>query len=123
MKRSLVFRILLAATVAAGLLPAAAVHAGSLAGEQIYEDSFGNLVVHSPAGYKRIVVGMGYLADDLNASAEAGPAVVLYEEAPREYRRAFRDPHCNRQPVLLKGRSYMYGLPDNVVPVPAGLCR
>ena len=33
--------------------------------DRIYADSFGNLVVHSRSGYKRIVVGQGHLAREL----------------------------------------------------------
>lgn len=104
--------------IAATALPA---FAGSFVHDAIHEDSFGNLIIQSPSGYKRIVVGKGYLAAELNAEILGEePPVVSYEPADGVggYSR-----HCNRQPVLLHGRSYMYGLPDNVVPVPAGLCR
>jgi hypothetical protein len=115
-------------TCLAGLVASVSLTAGASAGgwqgDQIHADSFGNLVVQSPSGYKRIVVGRGYLAADLAeaASAEREPRVVYYDDDGYRPERAYRD-DCNRQPVLLHGRSYMYGLDDNVVPVPAGLCR
>jgi hypothetical protein len=97
--------------------------AGSLYEEHIHADSFGNLVIYSPAGYKRILVGQGYLAEALQAAqAEAAHPHHDHTRYHREKHRKYHR-HCNRQPVLLHGRSYMYGLPDNVVPVPAGICR
>src|SRR5438045_7008551 len=33
--------------------------------DHIYADSFGNLVIQSPNGYKRIIVGQGHLAKSL----------------------------------------------------------
>lgn len=98
---------------------AAPAAAGGLYHEHAYADSFGNLVVYSPAGYKRIVVGKGYLAEEL-ASAEGGDGahVVRLHRAPGQYAYVGRG-ECA---VLLHGRSYMYGLPDNVVPVPAKDC-
>lgn len=116
--------ILSALALAAGLAAT-----GATAGELYFDhdrdivhaDSFGNLVIQSPAGYKRIVVGMGAAADGYNATGSYyEPEIVYLDEPPVEV--AGRD-DCNRQPVLLHGRSYMYGLPRNVVPVPAGICR
>jgi len=80
--------------------------------DRIYADSFGNLVVHSRSGSKRIVVGQGALAQELAdyerpqdrniAYAESGDESVPYE--------------CWKPAVLLKGRSYMYGLEDGELP-------
>lgn len=106
-------------SIAAALACAAAVTFGSQAGadsrvrDRVYADSFGNLVIYSAAGYKRIVVGEGHLAKELGAYTGGAdePAVVEYEPG----RVVVRD--CPA--VLLKGRSYMYGLPDHVVPQPA----
>ncbi|MDN5928156.1 MAG: hypothetical protein L0I29_13865 [Hyphomicrobiales bacterium] len=87
--------------------------------DHAYADSFGNLVVYSHAGYKRIVVGKGYLAEKLASAGESeGPRVVHLRRAPGHYTYVRRG-ECA---VLLHGRSYMYGLPDNVVPVPAKDC-
>ena len=87
--------------------------------DHAYADSFGNLVVYAPAGYKRIVVGKGYLAERLASAGESdGPHVVRLHRKPGHYTYAHRGVCA----VLLHGRSYMYGLPDNVVPVPAKDC-
>lgn len=106
------------------LAMAAPVAADSFYRDHAYADSFGNLIVYSPAGYKRIVVGKGYLAGKL-ASAEEndGPRVVRLHRAPGHYTYT-RHTYAHRGvcAVLLHGRSYMYGLPDNVVPVPAKDC-
>jgi hypothetical protein len=102
-------------------MPAAA---DNLYRDHAYADSFGNLVVYSSAGYKRIVVGKGYLADKFASAAESdGPHVVRLHREPGRYayiRGAYA--HRGECAVLLHGRSYMYGLPDNVVPVPAKDC-
>lgn len=87
--------------------------------ERAYADSFGNLVINSRAGYKRIVVGQGHLAPRY-AAAEDGPRVVYLEDGPYRVRNVYR---CVRQPAIVHGRSYMYGLPDGAVPVIAGSCR
>jgi hypothetical protein len=71
--------------------------------DHAYADSFGNLVVRSASGYKRIIVGQGHLARELSS----------YEGADDGYR-GYRD--CYRPPHLFKGRDYMYGLPDGVLP-------
>jgi hypothetical protein len=82
--------------------------------DRIYADSFGNLVVHSRSGYKRIVVGQGHLAKELADYEQPGSrADVVYlddgddEAVPYE---------CWKPAVLLKGRSYMYGLEDGELP-------
>ncbi len=109
--------------IAALAFSAAAAHAGGVYPyeERVHADSYGNLVIYSPAGYKRIVVGQGHLAAEYIESRQYAPRVVYLEDDRRRERRTFRT--CNREPVLLHGRSYMYGLPDNVVPVPAGICE
>ena len=109
-------KIAVAAALAGSAL---AVAAGSAAADsryrdRAYADSFGNLVVYSAAGYKRIVVGEGHLAKELNAYTGSGSAdPVIYYNPDRGV--VVKD--CPA--VLLKGRSYMYGLPDHVVPQPA----
>ena len=98
---------------------AAPATAGGLYRDHAYADSFGNLVVYAPSGYKRIVVGKGYMAEQLASAAGGnGPDVVRLHQAPGHYT-YIRRGECA---VLLHGRSYMYGLPDNVVPVPAKNC-
>ncbi len=101
--------------LAVGLLAfglASPVQAESSYSDRIYADSFGNLVVHSRSGSKRIVVGQGALAQQLIdyerpqdrnlAYADGGEESVPYE--------------CWKPAVLLKGRSYMYGLEDGELP-------
>ncbi|MGE0501148.1 MAG: hypothetical protein AB7I79_05730 [Rhizobiaceae bacterium] len=111
------FRTIVAAAialVAASIIPATA--GDSRYRDKVYADSFGNLVVYSAAGYKRIIVGQGHLAEEVrDFTGGDEPDVVYYEHSG--HASALRCPDA----VLLKGRSYMYGLPDGVVPQPA--CR
>lgn len=81
--------------------------------ERVYDDSYGNLIIVSPSGYKRIVVGKGYLAAQMEREriAEAGHV------DGRKWRR-----HCHVPPVLWRGRSYMYGLADGEIPTPPVVC-
>lgn len=117
----------LAYAIAAVLLAASAsvAGAGSLYQDQVHADSFGNLVIYSPAGYKRIVVGAGEAASGYRATGsyhETGAPRIAYHGGQRLQLRPYRD--CDYGAVLLHGRSYMYGLPDHVVPTPAeALCR
>lgn len=99
---------LLALTVAAGAYGTSA-SAGSRHHDHVYADSFGNLVIESAAGYKRILVGEGKLAKELSAYTSAGQPQVVYAD---EY--GHQD--CYRPPVFVKGRSYMYGLSDGEMP-------
>lgn len=108
--------VLLSVLAFSGARPAAA---GGYA-DRVHADSFGNLIIHSAAGYKRIVVGQGHLAEELaDYSRGDAPEVVYLEPSTRGG--AVR--RCRSQGVLLHGRSYMYGLPDNVVPVLKHPCR
>ena len=82
--------------------------------DRIYADSFGNLVVLSRSGYKRIVVGQGYLARELADYEQGGSRddVVYLDDEDDEV-----VPYeCWKPAVLLKGRSYMYGLEDGELP-------
>ena len=109
------FRPLAAGLLAAGLAGfAAPANAGNSGRDRVYADSFGNLVVHSRTGYKRIVVGQGHLAKELAAYEQGGrPDDVVYLDngdygaVPYE---------CWKPAVLLKGRGYMYGLEDGELP-------
>lgn len=112
------FRFVLAG--AAAILTVALVSSTADAGDgryrdKVYADSYGNLVIHSAAGYKRIIVGEGHLAGKLAEYTGSEDADVVYydEDDGRAYVK-----RCRRA-TLLKGRSYMYGLPDGVVPEPA----
>jgi hypothetical protein len=102
----------------AGVLTAfaGAASAGGKLKERVYDDSFGNLIIISPAGYKRIVVGMGHLAAEYQTPERP---VVVYGE--RGKRKAIRY-RCHQPPVLWKGRGYMYGLADGEIPTPPIVC-
>lgn len=88
--------------------------------DRVEADSFGNLVVWSSAGYKRIVVGKGDLADELADFVDAGRPKVIYGVDPGEGAVRYRE--CYSPPVLLKGRGYMYGLAEGELPVIGGSC-
>lgn len=96
----------MAAVAVACAIPASA---GARHHDRVYADSFGNLVIDSAAGYKRILVGEGKLAKELSAYTSAGQPKVVYAD---EY--GHQD--CYRPPVFVKGRSYMYGLADGEMP-------
>lgn len=109
--------LVLALAMGGGTLAAAA---GGGSHDRVYADSFGNLVIQSPAGYKRIVVGGGHLASQLShfertgeerADGSSGTAHLVREEP------------CFRPPVLVKGRSYMYGFDEGEIPLLGGPCR
>ena len=104
---------LIVAALAIGL--AAPALAGTRHHDRVYADSFGNLVIDSAAGYKRIIVGEGKLAKELSnftSAGDAGEPDVIYEnESDNVIRRG-----CYQPPVFVKGRSYMYGLSDGEMP-------
>ncbi len=107
------------------ILAAAVIGASSpaLAGDshdRVYADSFGNLVVHSAAGYKRIVVGQGHLARELSGYTQAGQPKIVHVDGPNGYS---YERGCFRPPVLVKGRSYMYGFDQGEIPLQGGPCR
>ncbi len=111
---------LLAAGRAISGLAAPAAADGGPYRDRIYADSFGNLVVHSRSGYKRIVVGQGHLARELADYEGGSPDDVVYlDEDDGEV--VYRD--CWKPAVLLKGRSYMYGLEDGELPDLPGGCH
>ena len=118
----------LALAMSAAAAPAIA---GGSYHDRIYADSFGNLIIHSRAGYKRIIVGAGHLAGELRHYERTGqegagdedvkgPDVVYLD--PDSTGTVEKDDDCWLPPVLLKGRSYMYGLEDGELPMPAGRC-
>ncbi|MFU0506194.1 hypothetical protein [Pseudaminobacter sp. NGMCC 1.201702] len=86
--------------------------------DRVYADSFGNLIVDSAAGYKRIVVGQGHLARNLRQYTRSGAPKVAYFD---EHAHIYGD--CYRPPVLVKGRSYMYGFDQGEIPLQGGPCR
>ena len=90
--------------------------------QRVYADAYGNLIIHSPSGYKQIIVGKGHLADEVRA--EIGEPEIIYHHSDRHHggyveRSADRgDDHrhrgdaatCIPYGVVLKGRAFMYGV-------------
>ncbi len=109
----------LAIALATGGLTAAA-DAASRYRDHVYADSFGNLIVYSRAGYKRIVVGKGHLAEQFSSREETGDGGAVYLDDLEDPRFLVR---CYRPPVFVKGRSYMYGLAEGEMPDLWGGCR
>lgn len=114
------YRIILAGIVSMATAPA-------LAGDDIHADSFGNLVIHGSSGYKRIIVGAGHLAGrfvtDRARPVHSGDPYVVYLDEDRQDSRLDRSRPCSRQPVVLHGRGYMYGLDRGTVAVPVRTCE
>ena len=81
--------------------------------DHVYADSFGNLVIESAAGYKRILVGEGAMAKKLADYTAAGQPRPIYRDSADEIADGA---DCYRPPVFVKGRSYMYGLSDGEMP-------
>lgn len=108
--KSRLVALMMAASIAGFAVPALA---GAGNQDHVYADSFGNLVIESAAGYKRILVGEGKLAKELSAYTSAGQPKVLYENESDDV--TSRN-DCYRPPVFVKGRSYMYGLSDGEMP-------
>ncbi len=109
--------IALAAFAAASVLPASA---GGRSHDNVYADSFGNLIVDSAAGYKRILVGEGHQARALADYTDAGQPEIVYLD---ENDRVADSRECYRPPYLLRGRGYMYGFHEGVIPFQGGPCR
>jgi hypothetical protein len=113
----------LASGILAGFAIAAALAAASPAAawdrDIVYADSFGNLVIESAAGYKRIVVGRGEDAARLQQFSQADAPETFYEESES----VVVVGECYRPPVLVKGRSYMYGFDQGEIPLQGGRCR
>lgn len=105
--------------LAAAMLLAAPAFAGAEMRDRVHADSFGNLVIHSSAGYKRIIVGMGHTADAyIQTGSYYEPDVVYLDENPRRQWR-----NCTRPPYLWHGRSRMYGLSEGEIPQAPLVCN
>jgi hypothetical protein len=107
--------------LAAAAGAAAPAHAGG-GHDRVHADSFGNLIVESRGGYKRIVVGAGHLAGQLNTYQQTGDEAAIAEEDDSATVVVESRP-CYRPPVLVKGRSYMYGFDQGEIPLRGGDCR
>lgn len=118
--RSLITVFAAAAVAALAAGPAAG---GGLVKDRVHADSFGNLVIHSPAGYKRIIVGMGHTADAYNLTGSyyepESPDVASLDGRAG----AGHAPRCWRPPYIWHGRSHMYGLPQGVIPQAPLVCE
>ncbi|MBK8456213.1 MAG: hypothetical protein IPL47_03160 [Phyllobacteriaceae bacterium] len=86
--------------------------APAAAHEHVFADAYGNLVIQSSAGWKRIIVGEGARAREVEEAIGPREPEVVVVDAP-----ATR--HCPGVRVH-KGRGYMYAVPRNVTPVLAG---
>lgn len=82
--------------------------------DRVHADSFGNLIIVSASGYKRILVGQGEAAEGYSLGGSyyqsGAPRVVAHGGERAASVRCWRPPH------VWHGRSYMYGLPEGVVP-------
>lgn len=113
-------KLLLLASVAVTAVAVFAVrptHAGTYYGtDNVYADSFGNLIIESAAGYKRIVVGQGHRAKEMQGFTSADEPSVVYSDEERVSR------DCYRPGLWLQGRSYMYGRSYGEMP-PMAACQ
>ena len=109
-----------AALLASLMLSLSAASAETWGKDHVYADSFGNLVIDSAAGYKRILVGEGRQAKALADYTSAGQPTVVYADRDAV---DTGDERCYRPPVLVKGRSYMYGFDEGVIPLQGGPCQ
>lgn len=105
------------ATLATATIPATA---GGGHRDHVYADSFGNLVIDSAAGYKRILVGKGGKAREFASYTGSDEPQVVYAD---ETGQARTDDGCYRPPALVRGRSYMYGFDEGEIPFQGGDCR
>jgi hypothetical protein len=112
--------LLAISAMSAVLAIAAAVPAQAYDRDRIHADRYGNLIIESAAGYKRIIVGEGHRAAEFADVADVVEPNVVYAD---EGRRSVSGPDCWRPPVLVKGRSYMYGFDQGEIPLQGGPCR
>lgn len=90
----------------------------ALANERVHADAFGNLVIQSEAGYKRILVGKGDLAKEMAEALDANqPQIVVLGHS------AFAVSGRPCKPLIHHGRSAMWGLDRGQAPVIASACQ
>jgi len=86
----------------------------ALAHEHVYADAFGNLVIEAASGYKRIIVGEGARARELEEAIGAREPRVVYDG---------HHPVCLGT-VVYRGRAYMYGVDrGSTVVLPGPACN
>ena len=73
----------LAAAAAATMLTLTAAGAADDGRDRVHADSFGNLVIYSHAGYKRIIVGMGEAARGYQLTGSYYEPEIAVREVPR----------------------------------------
>ena len=93
--------------------------AGSFEHDHVYADSFGNLVIDSAPGYKRIIVGQGHRVKEAASFTDTDVKIVYADRTET----ASSGEDCYRAPALIKGRSYMYGFDQGVIPFQGGPCQ
>lgn len=115
--------LFVAAAFAAAAITVPAIAGGfyDAGGGRVYADAYGNLVIHSRAGFKRILVGKGHLADDYRALEIESPRQTAYLERSGGKLYLRRAAPCSAG-VLIKGRGYMYGLSEGELPVLVSPC-
>lgn len=107
------------AAIAMSALVAATAPSQAYDHDRVYADSYGNLVIESAAGYKRIIVGEGQQAERLADYTSAGQPSVVTADSAYDTEPA----GCYRPPALIKGRSYMYGFDQGEIPFQGGACQ
>lgn len=130
-----------AAIVIAGLAGSAVVpaYAGKLVdGYYVHADNFGNLIIQKPGGYKQIVVGQGHVLktfrDDSAATADETPPTGPHyryrdenddgndDEHRYSVQRDNSNAYCVGGAVVVRGRSFMYGVPRGATPHIGRIC-
>lgn len=115
--RSVLASTAVALAIALGLPATAGAQMRGL--DRVYADPFGNLVISGATGYKRIVVGEGRSVRQLpKPTIPSGPDVS--QLGPQGEGAA---PFCYSPPMLVWGRSYMYGFHEGPIPQLGRVCR
>lgn len=105
------------------LLLAGAAVAGEFQGGSAYADRFGNLVYHSPSGFKQIMVGQGHRVDEARAAGIGPyPEIVSADQAGVQEGRLIGR-HCYSRAEFWRGRDRMYGLREGEIPQPRIICE
>jgi hypothetical protein len=92
--------------------------------DRVHADTFGNLVIVDASGYKRIIVGQGHLAAELRDYTASGSDDSDTTEEGAGPEQVYGDGRYGRPcpAILVKGRSYMYGFDEGVIPLFGDRC-